>query len=116
MRYWAGPPRKVDRVLQEGDEVAGFRVIHAPGHAPGEVIFFRDSDRAAIAGDVINTINLWTGLPRIQEPPEILTSDPVENRRSIRKLLELRPSLVCVGHGPPLREIEKLERLVERLP
>jgi hydroxyacylglutathione hydrolase len=42
--------------------------------------------------------------------------DPVENRRTIRKLLELRPSLVCVGHGPPLREIEKLERLVERLP
>jgi hydroxyacylglutathione hydrolase len=116
MRYWAGPPRKVDRVLQEGDEVAGFRVIHAPGHAPGEVIFFRDSDRVAIAGDVINTINVWTGLPRIQEPPEILTSDPVENRRSIRKLLELRPSLVCVGHGPPLREIGKLERLVERLP
>jgi hypothetical protein len=37
---------------------------------------------------VINTINLWTGLPRIQEPPEIFTSDPVE----------------------------KLERLVERLP
>jgi hydroxyacylglutathione hydrolase len=116
MRFWAGPPRKVDRVLQESDEVAGFRVIHAPGHAPGEVIFFRDSDRVAIAGDVINTINLWTGLPRIQEPPEIFTSDPVENRRSIRKLLELRPSLVCVGHGAPLRDIEKLERLVERLP
>jgi hydroxyacylglutathione hydrolase len=115
-RFWEGPPRRVDRVLNEGDDVAGFRVIHAPGHAPGEVIFFRDSDRVAIAGDVINTINLWTGLPRIQEPPEIFTPDPVENRRSIRKLLELRPSLVCVGHGAPLREIEKLERLVERLP
>ena len=115
MRYWAGPPRNVDRVLAEGDEVAGFRVIHAPGHAPGEVIFFRESDRVAIAGDVINTINLWTGLPRIQEPPEIFTTDPVENRRSIRKLLDLRPALVCVGHGPPLRDISKLERLVERL-
>jgi hydroxyacylglutathione hydrolase len=115
-RFWEGPPRKVDRVLQEGDEVAGFRVIHAPGHSPGEVIFFRDSDRVAIAGDVINTINLWTGLPRIQEPPAMLSSDPAENRRSIGKLLELRPSLVCVGHGPPLREIEKLERLLERLP
>jgi hydroxyacylglutathione hydrolase len=116
IRYWAGPPRKVDRVLSEGDEIAGFTVIHAPGHAPGEVIFFRESDRVAIAGDVINTINLWTGLPRIQEPPEIFTLDPAENRRSIRKLLDLRPSLVCVGHGAPLRDISKLERLVGRLP
>jgi hydroxyacylglutathione hydrolase len=115
-RFWEGPPRKVDRVLQEGDEVAGYRVIHAPGHARGEVIFFRESDRVAIAGDVINTINLWTGLPRIQEPPEVFTADPAENRRSIRKLLDLRPSLVCVGHGVPLRDIAKLERLVERLP
>jgi hydroxyacylglutathione hydrolase len=115
-RFWEGPPRKVDRVLQEGDEVAGYRVIHAPGHARGEVIFFRESDRVAIAGDVINTINLWTGLPRIQEPPEVFTADPAENRRSIRKLLDLRPSLVCVGHGAPLRDIAKLERLVERLP
>jgi hydroxyacylglutathione hydrolase len=116
MRYWAGPPRKVDRVLREGDEVAGFTVIHAPGHAPGEVIFFRESDRVAIAGDVINTINLWTGLPRIQEPPTIFSADPVENRRSIRRLLDLRPSLVCVGHGAPLDDISKLERLVENLP
>src|SRR5262249_34982052 len=45
---WEGPPHPVDRVLAEGDEVAGFRVVHAPGHAPGEVIFFRDSDRVAI--------------------------------------------------------------------
>jgi hydroxyacylglutathione hydrolase len=116
MRFMAGPPRKVDRALDEGDEVAGFRVIEAPGHSPGEVIYFRESDRVAIAGDVINTMNVFTGIPGVREPPKIFTLDPVENRRSIRKLLELRPSLVCVGHGAPLREIEKLERLVARMP
>lgn len=115
-RFWEGPPRKVDRTLQEGDEVAGFRVVHAPGHARGEVIFFRDSDRVAIAGDVINTMNLVTGIPGVREPPAAFTLDPEENRRSIRKLYDLRPSLVCVGHGPPLRDAAKLERLVERLP
>jgi glyoxylase-like metal-dependent hydrolase (beta-lactamase superfamily II) len=115
-RYWEGPPHKVDRVLNDGDEVGGFRVIHAPGHQRGEVIFFRESDRVAIAGDVINTMNIWTGLPSVREPPELFTLDPEENRRSIRKLLDLNPSLVCVGHGAPLRKIEKLERLVERLP
>ena len=113
---WEGPPRKVDRVLNDGDEVAGFRVIHAPGHAPGEVIYFRESDRVAIAGDVINTMNVFTGLPSVREPPKAFTLDPVQNRGSIRKLLELRPSLVCVGHGAPLRDISKLERLVEKMP
>ncbi len=113
---WEGPPRKVDRVLHDGDEIAGFRLIHAPGHAPGEVIYFRESDRVAIAGDVINTINVFTGLPSVREPPKAFTLDPVENRRSIRKLLDMRPSLVCVGHGPPLRDIAKLERLVETMP
>jgi hydroxyacylglutathione hydrolase len=114
-RFWGGPPREVDRVLNEGDEVAGFRVIHAPGHQRGEVIFFRDSDRVAIAGDVINTINVWTGIPGLHEPPKVFTLDPEQNRRSMRKLLDLRPSLVCVGHGPPLRDISKLERFVAEL-
>jgi hydroxyacylglutathione hydrolase len=45
-RFWAGPPHPVKRVLQDGDEVAGFRVIHTPGHTPGHVIYFRESDPA----------------------------------------------------------------------
>jgi hydroxyacylglutathione hydrolase len=65
---------------------------------------------------VINTMNVFTGIPGVREPPRIFTLDPVENRRSVCKLLDLRPSLVCVGHGAPLRDIAKLERLVENLP
>ncbi len=45
-RRWAGPPHPVGRTLHEGDEVAGFRVVHAPGHCPGEVIFFHASPTA----------------------------------------------------------------------
>ena len=102
-KLWEGPPHEVGRVLGEGDDVAGFRVIHAPGHAPGEVIFFRDSDRVAICGDVINNVDFLTGRVRVGEPPGIFTLDPAENRRSIRKLADLQPSLVCPGHGPPVQ-------------
>lgn len=102
-KLWEGPPHEVGRVLTEGDDVAGFRVIHAPGHAPGEVIFFRDSDRVAICGDVINNVDFLTGRVRVGEPPGIFTLDPAENRRSIRKLAALEPSLVCPGHGPPVQ-------------
>ena len=71
--------------------MAGFRVVHAPGHARGEVIFFRDSDRVAICGDVVRNMSYLTGLPGVKEPPDEFTYDPAENRRSIRKLAALEP-------------------------
>ncbi len=115
-RLWAGPPRKVDRVLSEGDDVAGFRVIHAPGHAPGEVIFWRESDRVAICGDVIKNITYVTLRSRLAEPTRDLTPDPVENRRSIRKLAELEPRLILPGHGPAVSDMAAFERFVAALP
>ncbi len=114
-RLWEGPPHKVDRVLHEGDEVAGFRVVHAPGHAPGEVIFFRDSDRVAICGDVIRNITFVALRTRIAEPPDDLTPDPAENRRSIRRLADLEPTLILPGHGPALTDIAAFERFVSAL-
>jgi hydroxyacylglutathione hydrolase len=115
-RIWTGPPHKVDRVLSEGDEVAGFRVAHAPGHAPGEVIFFRDSDRVAICGDVVRNMSYLTGLPGVRQPPDDLTPDPVENRRSIHKLAALEPSLILAGHGPAITDIDEFTRFVAALP
>jgi glyoxylase-like metal-dependent hydrolase (beta-lactamase superfamily II) len=115
-RMWEGPPHKVDRVLSEGDEVAGFRVVHAPGHAPGEVIFFRDSDRVAICGDVVRNCTYVTTRTKLAEPPDELTPDPAENRRSICKLAELNPSLILPGHGPAVTDIAGFERFASSLP
>lgn len=115
-RLWQGPPHKVDRVLQEGDEVAGFRVIHAPGHAQGEVIFWRESDRVAICGDVIRNISYLTLRDRLDQPPDDLTPDPAENRRSIRKLAALNPSVILPGHGPAVTDVAAFGRFVAALP
>ena len=115
-KMWTGPPRKVDRVLHEGDEVAAFRVVHAPGHAPGEVIFFRESDRVAICGDVIRNITFVTMRTRLAEPPDDLTPDPTENRRSIRKLAALNPSLILPGHGPAVTDMSAFQRFAAALP
>lgn len=115
-RMWQGPPHKVDRVLEEDDEVAGFRVVHAPGHAAGEVIFWRESDRVAICGDVIRNITFVTMRTRLDEPPVNLTPDPAENRRSIRKLADLNPTLILPGHGPAVTDMGAFERFVAALP
>jgi glyoxylase-like metal-dependent hydrolase (beta-lactamase superfamily II) len=114
-RFWLGPPHPVARRLQEGDEVAGFEVLHVPGHSAGHVAYWRESDRALIVGDVLTTIDTLTGLPGLHEPHAIFTPDPATNRESIRRLAALEPELVCSGHGRPLRDREKLKRFVDGL-
>jgi glyoxylase-like metal-dependent hydrolase (beta-lactamase superfamily II) len=115
VRYWAGPGRRVDRVLREGDDVAGFEVLDVPGHSPGHVAYWRESDRVLILGDVLSNVNVRTGLPGLHEPPWFLTTDPAENRRSARRLLPLQPRLVLFGHGRPLRDTSRFSAFVEGL-
>lgn len=90
--------------LREGDTVADFTVLDTPGHSPGHVSFWRERDGVLICGDVINNMHLLTTVPGVRQPPTAFTPDPVENRRSIRRLAELEPRLVLVGHGPPLKK------------
>ena len=115
-RIWAGRPHAVSRVLRQGDEVGRFRVVHAPGHTPGHVIYFRDADRVAIAGDVLANIHFISGAVGLRIPPARFCVDAGENLRSIRILAELRPSIVCFGHGPPLYDGRVLEAFTARLP
>lgn len=114
-RWWVGPPHPVARRLREGDEVAGFEVLDAPGHTSGQVAFWRERDRVLICGDVLNNMNLFTGAPGLHEPPDFFNDDSAENRASARKLAALRPALTCFGHGPPLRDPGKLADFVARL-
>jgi hydroxyacylglutathione hydrolase len=115
-RFWTGPPHPVARALVEGDEVAGFTVLEVPGHSRGHVAYWRESDGVLILGDVLNNVNVRTGVPGLHEPPTIFTPDPARNRTSARRLAELRPRLTCFGHGAPLRDPGKLADFVARLP
>jgi hydroxyacylglutathione hydrolase len=113
---FAGPGHKVDQVLHEGDEVAGFTVLDTPGHSAGHVSYWRESDRVLIAGDVVNTMHPFTMKRGLREPFDVFTPDPAENRRSIKRIADLEPALLLVGHGPPVRDPQKLTDLAARLP
>ncbi|MEL6524367.1 MAG: MBL fold metallo-hydrolase, partial [Chloroflexota bacterium] len=99
---WTGPAHPVERALQEGDTVADFTVIDAPGHSPGQVAYWRESDGILIAGDVANNVSFTTLQEGLIEPPSAFTVNAEQNRASLRKLADLRPSLVCFGHGKPV--------------
>jgi hydroxyacylglutathione hydrolase len=115
-RFWTGPPHPVARALSEGDEVAGFTVLETPGHSRGHVAYWRERDRVLILGDVLNGMNVRTGIRRLHEPPDVFTPDPVRNRESARRLATLRPKLACFGHGPPLRDPDALSEFASRMP
>jgi glyoxylase-like metal-dependent hydrolase (beta-lactamase superfamily II) len=115
-KLFSGPRHPVARVLKDGDDVAGFRVIETPGHTMGHLAFFREEDRLAIVGDVMLNMSLLTLAPGLHEPPDFFCVDHALNRRSIRKVADLKPDTVLFGHGPPLREGRRLREFADRLP
>ncbi|MEX0993257.1 MAG: MBL fold metallo-hydrolase [Solirubrobacterales bacterium] len=115
-RFWTGPPYRVSRALNEGDDVVGFEVLAVPGHSPGHVAYWRETDRVLVLGDVLNGMNLLTGTPGLHESPKAFTTDVARNRDSARRLATLEPKVVCFGHGPPLRDTTKFVDFVGLLP
>jgi glyoxylase-like metal-dependent hydrolase (beta-lactamase superfamily II) len=118
MRRWDGGAVVISGTVAEGDEVAGFRVLHFPGHAPGLIGLWRESDRVAIVSDVVYLIDsarLGRPLPpgEASVPHPAWAWDHAKAKESVRKLAALEPALVCAGHEAPLRG-ENLRETLER--
>jgi glyoxylase-like metal-dependent hydrolase (beta-lactamase superfamily II) len=116
-RYAGFPPSPVVRELREGDVVGpGFVVLDVPGHSAGHVAYWREADGLLIAGDVFFNMHLHTPAPGLRPPPAPFTTDPAQNRGSMRRLAELRPRVVGFGHGPVVRDAApKLAAAVAKL-
>jgi glyoxylase-like metal-dependent hydrolase (beta-lactamase superfamily II) len=104
LKHWDGGAVPIAGVLEEGDEVAGFRVVHLPGHAPGLIGLFRPSDRLALCSDCLYTLDVQTSIPgRARLPHRAFNFDTEQARASILKLAALDPSIVWAGHTGPVR-------------
>jgi glyoxylase-like metal-dependent hydrolase (beta-lactamase superfamily II) len=107
LRWWDGGAVKVNGTVAEGDEVAGFKVLHFPGHAPGLIGLWRESDRVALVSDVVYLVDSARLKPL--PPGEASVPHPAfawnhqEAKRSVRRLAELEPLVVGTGHDEPLR-------------
>jgi glyoxylase-like metal-dependent hydrolase (beta-lactamase superfamily II) len=117
LRHWDGGAVKIDDTVSEGEEVAGFRVVHFPGHAPGLIGLWRESDRVAIVSDTVYLVDS----ARLKPLPEGEASVPhpawawdhARAKESVRKLAALEPAVVVAGHDEPLRG-ESLRPVLER--
>lgn len=117
LRRWDGGAVKIAGTVAEGDDVAGFRVIHFPGHAPGLIGLWRERDRVALVSDVVYFVDS----ARLKPLPEGEASVPhpawawdhAKAKESVRKLAALEPAVVGAGHAEPLRG-ENLRETLER--
>ena len=90
-------------------ELPGWKLLHTPGHTPGHVSFFRESDRTLLVGDAFCTTKPesffdanFTQPAELHGPPSYFTQDWAAARESVRKLAALEPDTVAPGHGKPL--------------
>lgn len=82
-----------DSLLEEGDLIGNFRVIHSPGHTPGSICLYNEEEGILFSGDTI----FKNGYGRTDFPG----GDQQTLFNSIRKLLQLPDeTIVLPGHGP----------------
>ncbi|MBA2522510.1 MAG: MBL fold metallo-hydrolase [Solirubrobacterales bacterium] len=117
LSHWDGGPAKVADTLQEGDEIAGFEVRHFPGHAPGLIGLWRESDRLAICSDTTYFVDSlkfkpvdWPNVPN-----RVFNQDHEAAIESLRRLAALEPRTVAAGHSEPMSgEPEYMRMLLEQ--
>ncbi len=106
------PKFPVEKILQEGDLVSGFRIISTPGHSLGHASLLRDADGLLFTADAFGCLprRIRVGVRKA------LCTDPPMARRSAQKLLGERFSTAIMAHGPVLRSDarKKLQGPVER--
>lgn len=94
-----------DRLLADGDTVGSLRVVASPGHTPGHIALFDPRDGSLIAGDAFQTRAgvAVAGTVRWAFPlPALATWHRPTALASARRLRELAPARLAVGHGDVL--------------
>ncbi|NKE06977.1 MBL fold metallo-hydrolase [Mesobacillus selenatarsenatis] len=95
-----------DILMKEGDEIGSLRAISTPGHTPGSMSFIDQRTNILIAGDAFQTRG-GTAVSGVTIPwfpfPAMATWNKDTALQSARKIMELKPALLAVGHGELLR-------------
>lgn len=106
-------PVKVNHQLKDGDILlilGGLQVIHTPGHTPGHISLFLQTQGILITGDSI--ISTSSGDLRVSSGMN--TWDESQARISAEKQARLDPVIICPGHGPIVKNAsEKLSEIFE---
>jgi glyoxylase-like metal-dependent hydrolase (beta-lactamase superfamily II) len=97
-----GAKSRPSRVLKDGDRAASLQAIFSPGHTPGHMAFLDTRDGSLIAGDSFTTQTgvIAAGVFKLYFPfPALFSWNREYAAESARKLRNLKPTRLAVGHG-----------------
>jgi glyoxylase-like metal-dependent hydrolase (beta-lactamase superfamily II) len=83
------------------DVPGGPRVVHTPGHTPGNAVLFLEQRRVLFSGDAVVTRNPLTGRTGPQIMPSGFNQDTGAAMRSLTALQGLAADTLLPGHGEP---------------
>ncbi len=99
---------RIGALLRDGDGVetpaGAWRVHHTPGHTPGHLSLFRESDGVLLSGDALLTVVPFSSRQGLSLPVALYNWDSSVVPASARKLAALAPCVLLPGHGRPLTE------------
>jgi glyoxylase-like metal-dependent hydrolase (beta-lactamase superfamily II) len=105
------------RVLMDGDRVGSLQAIFSPGHTPGHMAFLDVRDGSLIAGDAFTTQMgvIAAGVFKFYFPfPALFSWNRMIGANSAKKLRDLKPTRLAVGHGKTVESpIAAIDRAVE---
>ena len=113
---WMFPNKAINiaehiRPLPEDGNIPGlpeWKYIYTPGHSPGHISLYRESDGVLLAGDAFVTtrqeslFSVLTQKQVLKGPPRYFTCNWQEAGESVKKLADLDPEVVATGHGKPM--------------
>ena len=85
---------KVDRILEEGDKIHDFEVLHTPGHTKGGICLY--NGETLISGD---TVFADGGYGRMD-----IGGNINDMKESLKRLSTLNVTNLLPGHGPGVKE------------
>ena len=88
---------KIDRILEEGDKIHDFEVLHTPGHTKGGICLY--NGETLISGD---TVFAGGGCGRMD-----IGGDVNDMKESLKRLSKLDVTYLLPGHGPWVSEGSK---------
>lgn len=94
-----------------------WRWIYTPGHTPGHISLFRESDGVLVAGDAVVTtkqesiFSVMTQKRVLSGPPKYFTPDWGAAARSVKALAALEPNVIVSGHGHAMYGMEARQAL-----
>jgi glyoxylase-like metal-dependent hydrolase (beta-lactamase superfamily II) len=97
-----GAKPRPKRLLNDGDRVGSLQAIFTPGHTPGHMAYLDVRDGSLIAGDAFTTQTgvVAAGAFKLFFPfPWLFSWNRLYAAESARKLRDLKPARLVVGHG-----------------